>query len=267
MEIIGYIASLLVGLSMGLIGGGGSILTVPILVYLFHIEPLTATSYSLFIVGSTSLLGAGIKVYEKNVDLRMALLFGIPDLIGVITMRTYLFPPIPGNLFHLGHHMVTKGECVLVLFSILMLLSARLILRKMDTLHDIQTHKVKSNKYFILLGFLTGLLTGMVGVGGGFIIIPILVLWGRLTMKDAVGTSLIIIAAKSLMGFFADKFNFDMQHHLIYWISGLALVGLVFGILLHNKIHARYLQKGFAWLVVGVGSYMLITTLNTILFH
>lgn len=266
MEIIGYVAALLVGVSMGLIGGGGSILTLPILVYLFGIEPLIATSYSLFVVGITSFSGVILKIKEKQVDFKMALLFGIPDLIGVVIMRTYLFPPIPGNLFIIHSHMVTKGELVLILVSILMLISSFLLLKRSVKI-DSPTSKKEQRPVLILLliGFLTGLLTGMVGVGGGFIIIPVLVLWARLPMKFAIGTSLAIIAAKSIMGFIADKVNFNLEHGLILWISALSLIGLFFGNTISKRISAFKLQKGFGWLVIMVGAYMFFNTLYIIL--
>ena len=266
MEIIGYVAALIVGVSMGLIGGGGSILTLPILVYLFGIEPLIATSYSLFVVGITSFAGVILKIKEKQVDFKMALLFGLPDLLGVVVMRTFIFPPIPGNLFLVHNHMVTKGELVLILVSILMLISSFLLLKRSSKLNP-SIHENKQRPVFILMliGFLTGLLTGMVGVGGGFIIIPVLVLWTQLPMKFAIGTSLAIIAAKSIMGFVADKVNFNLEHNLILWISGLSLIGLFLGNTISRQISALKLQKGFGWLVILVGAYMFFNTLYTIL--
>ena len=266
MEIIGYVAALIVGVSMGLIGGGGSILTLPILVYLFGIEPLIATSYSLFVVGITSFAGVILKIKEKQVDFKMALLFGLPDLLGVVVMRTFIFPPIPGNLFLVHNHMVTKGELVLILVSILMLISSFLLLKRSSKLNP-STLENKQRPVFILMliGFLTGLLTGMVGVGGGFIIIPVLVLWTQLPMKFAIGTSLAIIAAKSIMGFVADKVNFNLEHNLILWISGLSLIGLFLGNTISRQISALKLQKGFGWLVILVGAYMFFNTLYIIL--
>lgn len=266
MELVGYIAALIVGVLMGLIGGGGSILTVPILVYLFGIEPLIATSYSLFIVGITSFAGVLVKIKEKQVDFKMALLFGIPDLLGVLVMRTFIFPPLPGNIFLIRNHMVTKGELVLIIISILMLVSSFLLLKRTTTLEAlINENKNRSLAFLILIGFLTGLLTGMVGVGGGFIIIPVLVLWTQIPMKYAVGTSLVIIAAKSIMGFIADKVNFNLEHNLIIWISVLSLIGLLLGNTISKKVSAFRLQKSFGWLVLLAGAYMFINTFYIIL--
>lgn len=162
--------------------------------------------------------------------------------------------------------MVTKGELVLILVSILMLISSFLLLKR-SAKFDPQIHEDKQRPVFILMfiGFLTGLLTGMVGVGGGFIIIPVLVLWTRLPMKLAIGTSLAIIAAKSIMGFVADKVNFNLEHNLILWISGLSLVGLFLGNTISQRISALKLQKGFGWLVILVGAYMFFNTLYIIL--
>lgn len=268
MEILGYIASLLVGISMGLIGGGGSLLAMPIFIYLFHINPLVATSYSLFLVGITSLIGTVLKISSKSIDTHMVLLFGIPDLMGVILMRKYLFPPIPGNLFLIGNHMLTKSDLVLIMFSILMIFAAKAMIQSKQKL-ELKTLLAevtpKSSWFFIGMGLATGLLTGMVGAGGGFIIIPILVLWAGIPMNKAVGTSLAIIACKSLIGFVVDKINFDLDHGLIWYISALAVLGLFIGNILSKKIAIQHLQKGFGVLVIALGAYMLIHTISSIL--
>lgn len=268
MEIIGYIASLLVGISMGLIGGGGSLLAMPIFIYLFHIDPLVATSYSLFLVGITSLVGTVLKLHSKSIDLHMVLLFGIPDLIGVILMRKYIFPPIPGDLLRIGSHMLTKAELVLIVFSILMILAAKAMVQNKEKL-ELKTLHInvlpKSSWFYLTMGLLTGLLTGMVGAGGGFIIIPILVIWAHIPMNKAVGTSLAIIACKSLVGFLIDKINFNLDHGLIWYISALALTGLIIGNLISKKIAIQHLQRGFGILVIALGMYMLFHTIINII--
>ncbi len=259
LEIFGYLAAIMVGLSMGLVGGGGSILIIPILVYLLQIEPLAATTYSFFVVGIISLVGAVMKIQGKQVNLKMALLFGIPDIIGVITMRTFIFPPIPGNLFMLSNHMVTKSELVMVIFSIIMIISSISMVRKKDNENEDVTGVLnKPIWFFFILGTLTGWLTGMVGVGGGFLIIPVLVLYAGLPMKQAVGTSLVIIATKSLFGFLSGHAHYQVEYKMAIILSALALIGLFIGNILSRKISSKLIQTGFGWSVLVLGIYMLI---------
>ncbi|MEZ4910268.1 MAG: sulfite exporter TauE/SafE family protein [Saprospiraceae bacterium] len=205
MEIAGYILSILIGVSLGLIGSGGSILTVPVLVYLFSIDAVAATSYSLFIVGLTALIGS-FEYFRKNlVNIRTAIVFGIPSIIAVFLTRAYLVPAIPQTIFTAGDFVLTKHVLLLLLFAVLMLLSSFSMIKKSKKA-DETTGDQKFNYPLILIeGLLVGTITGLVGAGGGFLIIPALVLLSKLPMKEAVGTSLVIIAAKSLIGFLGES--------------------------------------------------------------
>jgi uncharacterized membrane protein YfcA len=196
MEIAGYIASLVIGISLGLIGGGGSILTVPVLVYLFRIEPILATAYSLFIVGFSSLVGTYPKFKEGMVNMRTAVVFGIPSIAAVFATRKYIIPLIPEDIFSIGDFVVTRNILLMVLFAILMVFaSVSMILEKSRPQQEAPV-KQKFNYPLILVeGAFVGMLTGLVGAGGGFLIIPALVLLSKLPMKQAIGTSLLIIAA------------------------------------------------------------------------
>ena len=221
MEIIGYFASLLIGISLGLIGGGGSILTVPVLVYLFRVEPVLATAYSLFIV-----------------------------------------PAIPKEIFSVGDFIITKSILLMVLFAVLMVFaSISMIKGKKDIQEDV-SEKQKFNYPMILVeGTVVGILTGLVGAGGGFLIIPALVIFSKLPMKQAVGTSLLIIAAKSLIGFTGDLSNYTMDWKLLLTVTGLAIVGIFIGDFLSKKIHGNKLKKGFGWFVLIMGIYIIIKEL------
>jgi uncharacterized membrane protein YfcA len=254
MEIIGFLASIFIGIFLGLIGGGGSILTVPVLVYLFHIDPVEATAYSLFIVGSSSLVGAWPKYKQGFVDLKIAIIFGIPSIISVYTTRKFLVPAIPTNLGEYGGLIVTKSLMLMLLFAILMIAASFSMIRSKSSKETITEGEQKFNYPLILIeGALVGLLTGLVGAGGGFLIIPALVMLSKLPMKQAVGTSLLIIAAKSLIGFTGDLGNSTINWTLLLSITALAIAGIFIGDKLSKRIDGNQLKKGFGWFVLFMG--------------
>ncbi|WP_276499451.1 sulfite exporter TauE/SafE family protein [Pontibacter litorisediminis] len=281
MEILGYIAAMLIGLSLGLIGGGGSILTVPVLVYLLGLSPVISTAYSLFIVGLTSLVGS-YKFYQKGlVSMKTAVVFGIPSIVAVYLTRRYLVPAIPENLFTVGDLAVTKGVLLMLLFAGLMVFASISMIQKkkeipvepadvvdenIDTELDVEhtdpkaAHpKPKFNYGGILAeGLVVGTLTGLVGAGGGFLIIPALVLFSKLDMKMAVGTSLLIIAVKSLFGFIGDVFNYEIDWLFLGIFSTISIAGIFIGTYLSTKIHADKLKTSFGWFVLLMGIYIII---------
>lgn len=256
MEIIGYILSSFIGLSLGLIGGGGSILTVPLLVYLFGISPVVATSYSLFIVGCTSLIGAIRKHRSGEVSMKTALLFGITSITTVIVTRSYLLPALPENLFSIGNVEVTKSMLTMLLFALLMLFASVSMIRKRKDVSS--TTKNTNFLPLVLYGLGIGLVTGLLGAGGGFLLIPALVLFVGMDMKKAVGTSLAIIAMNSILGFLGDAFTLDINWVFLLTITLLSLVGLFVGIAFSGKVPARKLKTGFGWFVLIMGMFILI---------
>lgn len=264
MIIAGYFASALIGVSLGLIGGGGSILTVPVLVYLFGVEPISATAYSLFIVGSTSLVGTFPKYRDHLVNLKTAVIFGIPSILAVYATRAYIVPHIPDPVFAIGTFVMSKSMMVMALFAALMVFASVSMIRDKKTTgtQQAETAPQKFNYPMILLeGAVVGVLTGLVGAGGGFLIIPALVLFSKLPMKQAVGTSLLIIAAKSLFGFMGDLSHYRLDWLLLGTVTALAITGIFVGNRLSRNIDGNKLKKAFGWFVLVMGIYILIKEL------
>ena len=257
--LIGLLASLVIGLSLGLIGGGGSILTVPVLVYLFSVEPVQATAYSLFIVGLTSAVGAYPKYKEGLVNVKTALIFGAPSIATVFLTRKWIVPHIPAELFSVGSFVLTKGLLLMLLFAILMVAASFSMIRDpKKKSSDVKPGGSFNYPLILAEGAIVGLLTGLVGAGGGFLIIPALVLLTGLPMKQAVGTSLLIIAAKSLIGFTGDLSQQTIDWTLLLSISAMAVAGIFIGNGLSRKIDGNKLKKGFGWFVLLMGLYILI---------
>ena len=260
LPILGYIAAAIVGISLGLIGGGGSILTVPILVYLLGVEPVLATAYSLFIVGLVALIGAIQNFRKQLIDVKTAVIFAIPAFIAVFAARRFILPNIPDVIFSASSFTLTKGIAVMIFFAIIMLLAAFSMINHSRSPELVVGNPRKYNYLWITLeGIGVGLLTGIVGAGGGFLIIPALVLLAKLPMKKAIGTSLLIIAAKSLIGFTGDlaaKQPIDWPFLMIF--SGLAVAGIIAGTYLSNFISANSLKKFFGWFVLVMSIYILI---------
>lgn len=252
IELSGLIAAGLMGIILGMIGGGGSILTVPILVYLFALPPLVATSYSLAIVGITAAVGATIKAKQKEVDTSAAILFAIPSFAGVTLSRGYLVPMTP-DVITLGFDL-PKSVLVMSVFGLVMLLSSLAMIRSR------KVAPAKGHWFQVATkGFGIGILTGYIGAGGGFLIVPALVVLVGLSMRMAVGTSMLIIALNSLIGFAGDLVTgASVDSTLILKISAIAVGGLFVGLQLSKNINEQYLKRGFGFFVLIVGGFILL---------
>lgn len=257
IEVLAYIGALFVGLVLGLIGGGGSILTVPILVYALTLNPVIATAYSLFVVGITSLVGTIKNISKGMVDFRTAIIFAIPAFIAVYFTRAYLIPAIPEQLFQVGDFTVTKNLAIMLFFAVIMLLASLSMLRNKRNETEEDSTITYNYPIIIIEGLLVGIITGIVGAGGGFLIIPALVLLAKLPMKKAVATSLFIIAVKSLIGFLGDVQNLDIDWTFLLSFTAISVIGIFVGIWLNNFIDGKKLKKAFGWFVLIMGVYII----------
>lgn len=262
MEYLGYFTSIIIGLSLGLIGGGGSILTVPILVYLFKINPDHATSYSLFIVGITSMIGTFSHYKLGNLKIKSALFFAIPSVLSLLFVRDVILPKIPSTLFTINAFEVSKNLLIMIVFASLMIATSLSMIKK-----STQKNVVKQGDFLRLaiIGLLVGFITGFLGAGGGFLIIPALLFFGNLPMKQAIGTSLLIIFINSLIGFGGDVLNgIEINYKLLFTISAIAIIGMFIGTYLSKKIDGSKLKPAFGWFVLVMGIYIIT---KEIFFH
>ncbi len=264
MVVLGYAAALLMGAVLGLVGGGGSILTVPILVYLLAVEPKMATAYSLFVVGISSLVGAWTYARRRLVDFHTGAVFAVPSFIGVYVVRKYVMPALPSTIFSVGSFSVSQNSFILLVFAVVMVFAAGSMIKKTQTAKSPapsapDAGERKFNYPLIgLEGVVVGGVTGFVGAGGGFLIIPALVILAGLEMKIAVGTSLVIIAVKSLVGFLGDvQSNSNMDWHLLLIFTSISIVGIVLGTAMSKKIPSEKLKPAFGWFVLLMGMFIL----------
>ena len=256
LHIFGYLSALVIGISLGLIGGGGSILAVPVLAYLFTINEKAATAYSLFIVGASALIGGWKQHLKGLVDWRTAFVFGVPAIVGVTLVRHYVVPALPDILFQVEDFQFTRRMAMFGLFAVLMIPAAYSMLKKEKNL--IKTGDVAYNYPLILLeGLIVGGITGMIGAGGGFLIIPALVILANVEMKVAIGTSLIIIAIKSLMGFFlGDAMTMEIDWDFLVLFTCLSFIGIFIGSYLSNFIDGKKLKKGFGYFILVMSAFI-----------
>ena len=259
MEIIGFAFSVLIGISLGLIGSGGSILTIPILVYLFCISPSDATTYSLFVVGVSALAGSINGAKHKLLDYKTALYFGLPSVISVFLMRKFLVPILPDTLINISDFTLTTDVLIMLVFSVLLILASFSMIQKRKIIENENTEVNHNN--LIIKGIFVGLLTGFVGVGGGFLIIPALLFTAKLPMKSAVATSLIIIVFNSLIGFLGSIATTTIKWDFLLLFTAFAVIGIFIGMYASKKIANEKLKPLFGWFVLITGIYIIIKEL------
>lgn len=257
MEIIGYLSAIIIGLVMGLIGGGGSILSVPIFVYVFNFDAVTATALSLFVVGVTSLVGSAGFIKQGQVDFKTAFTFGIPSILGVLFSRRLVLPHLPHYIIHRWGITLTKEMFLLLLFAILMLIASFKMIRKSER---VRLRKDDETNYTILIsqGLLVGIITGLIGAGGGFLIVPALVMLLGVNMKKAVATSLFIISMNSILGFFSTMSMVKHDWTFLLSFTALSVVGIFVGLGIAKRMDGKKLKPIFGWTVLAMGIFIII---------
>lgn len=252
--IVGFIAILFMGITLGLLGAGGSILTVPILVYLFEINPILSTSYSLLLVGFIALFGNFFYFKKQQVDFNIAIKFAIPSIISVYLTRRFVLPMIPNN-FMIFNIPIEKDLFILFLFAGIMLLSSLAMIKGSHKIltknNEFTVNSTFKNIFILIESTVVGFITAMIGAGGGFLIVPALVLLNKIDIKVAIGSSLFIIATKSLIGFIGDiQSGITIDYSLSFTLLSLAIIGMLFGITLNKHMNSSYLKKGFGYFVM-----------------
>lgn len=260
-QYLGYILAVFVGITLGMLGSGGSILSVPILVYVMGIEPTLATAYSLFVIGTTSLVGGIHKAKQKLVDFYKVVLFGIPAVISVFVTRKLIVPKIPEIIVELEGFTLSKSILIMVVFAIVMIFAS---LRMIKPLKEKIIYKEVKFDYFkiALMGILIGIISGFVGAGGGFLIVPTLLFFANTPMKMAVGTSLFIVSAQSLIGFTGDIMsNQIIDWKLLEYFTLASIIGIFIGNFMAKKADDEKLKTSFGWFVLAMGIYIIIREL------
>ena len=259
IDVLGYFGALIIGIVLGLTGGGGSILTVPLLVYLLSYNPVVATAYSLFVVGSSSLVGVVQKQQKKLVDFKIGLAFSFPSFLAVYISRRFLVPSIPNTIFSAGSFVLTKNMAIMIFFAVVMFLAA-ISMIKTRKINEVSLKPQPYYKTFIQ-GLTIGFITGLIGAGGGFLYVPALVFWSGLSMKKAVGTSLVIVAINSLIGFTGDMQTLEIDWNFLLLFSFITIIGILIGGYLSKFISNKKLKKGFGWFVLIMAVYIIIKEL------
>ena len=261
-QIIGYLLALFAGVSIGMMGSGGSILTVPILVYIMHIEPVLATAYSLFIVGTSAAAGSIKNIRQKQVNFQIVLSFGAASILSVFFTRSYLLPLIPDSIQLANEAEISKSSLIMIIFALVMLAASSKMIspRKKENLPNQEA--VTSFVPLAIQGALIGLIAGMVGAGGGFLIVPTLIFFAHLPMRTAIGTSVTIIAIQSLIGFTGDLIVQDIDWLVVLIFTAVSILGVFVGMRWANKFSEKLLRKIFGWFVLMMAVFILLNEVN-----
>lgn len=254
---ISLVCALIIGITLGLIGGGGSILTVPVFVYLLGIDPHVATAYSLFVVGVSSLAASVQNARKKRISYKTGLVFAFPAFIVVFIIRKYVLPAIPDIIFNLDGFVLKKSVAIMLFFAVVMLLASISMIRGRREISN-ESPGAFNYPVIFLQGTIVGLITGMVGAGGGFLIIPALVFLAKLPMKRAVATSLLVISINSLCGFFGDVQSILIDWDFLLIFTGISIVGVMIGTFFNTKIDSDKLRRIFGWFVLVMGIFIVL---------
>jgi hypothetical protein len=253
-----YIFALLIGITLGLMGSGGSILTLPVLVYIKGMPTQEGIEDSMFIVGIVALAGMIRYAFKKEVSYVLALIVVFPSLLTVYLTRKYFLPLIPETLLSFSGWSLSKNMLLMGIFALVMITAAWMMLRNSSTNHITVHTSLKQKLLAVISGSFVGVITGLVGAGGGFLIVPSLVNGLGIDMRKAVGTSLFIIFINTWWGFFSDgvRANTDWNYLLIF--SGIAIAGMLLGVWISGKMNAAALKKGFGYFIIVMGLFILV---------
>ena len=259
IDIIGYISAIIIGIILSLIGSGGSILTIPVLVYIFTIEPILATTYSLFIVGITAFFGAIKNIKKSNIDFKIGIIFTLPSLLSIYFTRRFILSSLPEKINITNNFYYKIDELILIFLAFIMVLAAV----SMITNRNNNIIKKEINYFIIVIeGLVIGLVTGLVGAGGGFLIIPMLVLFGGLSMKKAIGTSLMIISLKSLIGIIGDfQLSLNIDWPFLLSFSCFSLFGMFIGLYISRFMSGEKLKKIFGYFILSIAVFIFLKEL------
>ena len=268
MQDVGaFAAALAIGLSLGLIGAGGSILTIPVFVYLLKIDPLSSGVYSMFVVGISSFVGGVQSIINGLVDLKASILFGIPSIAGVLIATKFLSPAIPPEIFCIGSFNLTKQKVFMLCLAVLMFVAAVRMLNPIDTGDQKSIAKNASPVILSSQGFLVGITTGLLGIGGGFLIVPALYFWAGLPVKKSIGTTLIIICSNCIFSCWSSYASMQFDWPLLMKFSSIAIVGILVGTRVSFKIQSGYLKKAFGCFILWVSFYVVYKMLVLVPRH
>lgn len=259
METAGYLALIGAGILLGITGSGGSVLSLPVLVYLFSLDVVIASAYSLFIVGATSIVGTVLKQRERLVDVPAGLVFAIPSILAAFSTRKWLVPSIPDIILQTEYFTLSKRALLLGIFAcVIILVSVKMILNGKAS----PASRPATHPYILIpIGMITGALAGLLGVGGGFLILPALVAFARIPFENVVGTTLFVIALNSLLAFLGDLLNYSINWTFLLSITTLSILGVCVGILTNRIVPAQPLQRSMGWLTLTMGIWMLFSEL------
>ncbi len=294
-QIIGFIAAFLIGITLGIFGGGGSILTLPVLVYLLQIDSIIGIAYSMLIVGITTLVGAVNSYYKKTLNLKAAYSFGVPSIIAVFLTRKFITPLIENNSWLVFGYSLAGKHLLMILFALLMIIvSLFMIFKKNKEAELLGDNKKRFYVGIVLKATLVGFISGLIGAGGGFVIVPAMIAFYKLDTKRAIGTSMIIISGNSLVGFCGIFINYvlnytaksaihvtpflgnylkfnnalslegtlqyyrQMDWHFLSIFTLICTIGVIFGAQIAQNINSQNLKKAFGYFVLAMGIFVFV---------
>jgi uncharacterized membrane protein YfcA len=250
--VLGYAGAVFTGLILGLLGGGGALLSIPVLVYFFHMDATAATGYSLFLVGVTATSGALHNVRRKAVDYKAALYYGIPSVTTVYLFRRFIVHRLPDIIFSTSYFTLTRDHLILFFLCLVMFGVAYRMITATEEAEMEENHTI-NHPVLALYAVVIGCFIGLVGAGGGFLMTPALTHFANLNIKKAIATSLLLVAVNSFIGFLGDMHsNLRMDWHFLLVFSVFSISGVLLGSYLNHRIHGLVLKKAFGWFVLGI---------------